>query len=257
MARPTKQGIDYFPIDVEFDDKTQLFLFKHGASGAGVLLTVWQLIYANRGYYIDWSEDLLLLLQGKLLIEPQESEIILKASVEREIFCPKKFEEFKILTSKAIQKRFFGVSGKKKIVYADRNYLLEGVFTGGNVSLVGVLNGGNPTKVKVDVKENVNVNVNTIAPETTIQEKIRKSVGKKPGKPLTTWPEGFELSDSMKAYAEKKGVHDPADEFEAFKNWADQSEKQFKDWPAAFRTRCDNYVVFSGNKKSKEEDYYG
>ena len=35
MARPTKQGIDYFPLDVDFDldDKFQLVMAKHGAIG--------------------------------------------------------------------------------------------------------------------------------------------------------------------------------------------------------------------------------
>jgi len=33
MARPTKQGIDYFPLDTEFDDDLQLLIAEIGADG--------------------------------------------------------------------------------------------------------------------------------------------------------------------------------------------------------------------------------
>ncbi len=99
-------------------------------------------------------------------------------------------------------------------------------------------------------------------PNSNIKDKIKstlqseeKSVGKNPSKPITIWPEGFELTESMKAYSLKKGVKNPDDEFEAFRNWADQNEKTFRDWPAAWRTRCDNYLQFSGNKPNTEDRY--
>ncbi len=99
-------------------------------------------------------------------------------------------------------------------------------------------------------------------PNPNIKDKIKstlqseeKGVSKKPQKPLTTWPRVFELTESMKAYGQKKGVKNPDDEFEAFRNWADQNEKQFRDWPAAWRTRCDNYLQFSGKKPNTEDRY--
>ncbi len=36
MARPAKQGIDYFPLDVDFDDKIEMYLIEKEAVGLAV-----------------------------------------------------------------------------------------------------------------------------------------------------------------------------------------------------------------------------
>ncbi len=50
MARPTKQGIDYFPLDCQFDDKTEMYLIEKGVVGLCVMVTIWQMIYSGEGY---------------------------------------------------------------------------------------------------------------------------------------------------------------------------------------------------------------
>ncbi len=37
MARPTKQGLDYFLVDVQFDDKVELHIAEEGSDGLSVL----------------------------------------------------------------------------------------------------------------------------------------------------------------------------------------------------------------------------
>lgn len=113
----------------------------------------------------------------------------------------------------------------------------------------------NETIPNPNLNPNLNLNLNLNKKENT-----QKKVGvEKKQKPLTGWPwePDFEPTEDMIGYAQKKGVVDPIDEFEAFKNWADQNEKQFRDWKAAWRTRCDNYAVFSGSKKSSTEGGFG
>jgi hypothetical protein len=59
MSRPIKQGLDYFPMDVEVDDKIELIEAKHGISGFGILVKLFQKIY-KEGYYLNWNEETLL-----------------------------------------------------------------------------------------------------------------------------------------------------------------------------------------------------
>lgn len=153
MARPTKQGIDYFPIDVQFDDKTELFIAEAGAEGLGVLVTVWQIIYQNEGYYTDYSDDLFLLIRKRVLIDVDKSKKLVDKMIERKIFSPEKFKDYGIITSNAIQKRYAIASKKKKNININPKYVINGVFDSGNITYIGINAGGNATNV------NVNVNV--------------------------------------------------------------------------------------------------
>jgi len=45
MARPKKIGLDYFPVDVYFDDKIQSFELLHGNDGFAWLIKFWQSAY--------------------------------------------------------------------------------------------------------------------------------------------------------------------------------------------------------------------
>jgi hypothetical protein len=53
------------------------------------------------------------------------------------------------------------------------------------------------------------------------------------------WPDDFILTDKMKEYAVNHNIDPKKTDlfFEDFKNWADQNEKTYKNWEAAFRNR--------------------
>lgn len=153
MARPTKQGIDYFPLDTQFDDKVELFIVENGPVSLSVLVTVWQLIYQNEGYFIEYSQDLFILIKRRLLLEVSDIEKIIQAAIRRGLFCNTMFSKHKILTSKAIQKRFFIASKKKKTVSVNKNYLCSGVSDVGNDNVMWVSDGKNATKEKEKGKE--------------------------------------------------------------------------------------------------------
>ncbi|MCY9140555.1 DUF4373 domain-containing protein [Peribacillus frigoritolerans] len=57
MARPKKEGLDYFPLDVDMDqdDKIALIEAKHGVIGFGVTLKLLMKIY-KEGYFYRWTE---------------------------------------------------------------------------------------------------------------------------------------------------------------------------------------------------------
>lgn len=62
--------------------------------------------------------------------------------------------------------------------------------------------------------------------------------GLRPSKAATTWPEGFEISPKLRAYAIGNGIaEDRVDRvFAHFENHHRAKGSRFKDWPAAFRT---------------------
>ena len=64
MARPIKDGIDYFPLDVDFfqDDKIRLLKAEFGAKGITILVALLCDIYRTNGYYKVWDNDACLLM---------------------------------------------------------------------------------------------------------------------------------------------------------------------------------------------------
>ncbi len=148
MARPSKQGIDYFPLDVEFDEKTEMFLIEKEAAGLAVLITTWQLIYKNEGYYIHFGTDIFLLIKKRISIDIKVIKDCIDSCINRGIFDKDLFSKFGILTSKAVQKRFFDVINRKKEVHYKSEFLLIDVSAYKNlinVDINRVNSGGNAT----------------------------------------------------------------------------------------------------------------
>jgi len=185
MARPTKQGIDYFPMDCKFDDKTELFLIEKGRTGFTVLISLWQMIYFNEGYFIEDNKDLHLLVKRKIDVDINEVSDCINLCLQRGIFDEVIYKKHKILTSKAIQKRYFEAAKKKKTVNVNENYLCNGIDSRDNWVNVGV----NAT--------NVNVNVNV---KGKVKEKVKVKENKTPDKTISEKQfsdEDFKLAEFM------------------------------------------------------------
>lgn len=162
MSRPTKQGIAYFPLDVQFDDKVELLIADKGSNALSVLITAWQLIYQNEGYYVDGGDDLYLLIRRRIMIEKDNIQEIVMAAIDRDIFDKPMHKKYKILTSRAIQKRYFIAASRKKIVNVYKNYLLVCVNEYKNIHFLGVNVVHQSPKEKEDVKEEEDVKVKVV-----------------------------------------------------------------------------------------------
>lgn len=115
MSRPTKQGLDYFPMDVELDEKFELIEAKHGIAGFGIIIKLYQRIY-KEGYFLNWTEETSLLFSKKISININEVNAVIKDCIRIGIFNEKLFLKYKILTSVGIQKRFFyGILRRKSV----------------------------------------------------------------------------------------------------------------------------------------------
>ena len=116
MSRPSRTGLDYFPLDTTILNDIKIRRIKKQFSAEAFLLYISLLcdIYSN-GYYIEATDDYLF-DQGEKLGIPENSvlEIIL-ACVKIGLFCEEFFMEHRILTSKSIQDRFSLATKKRSV----------------------------------------------------------------------------------------------------------------------------------------------
>ena len=105
MARPLKVGLDFFPLDVVMDDNLELLEAEHGLEGFAIVIKLWQKIYQN-GYFIEWEQDNALLFSRRINSELTKVNDVINSCLRRNIFNKAVYESHKILTSKAIQKRY-------------------------------------------------------------------------------------------------------------------------------------------------------
>ena len=155
MSRPLKTGLDYFPMDVEMDDKVELIEAKHGITGFGVLVKLYQKIY-KEGYFINVTEETLLILSKRINVDINKVNEVIKDCLKYDIFSDKLYKSFKILTSAGIQKRYLQAVDRRKDIELIKKYIIVDI-NGLNVN-INWINDGNSTQSKVKesiVKESI------------------------------------------------------------------------------------------------------
>lgn len=178
MARPTKQGIDYFPVDVNFDEKIEMYLIEKEAIGLAVLISAWQLIYKNEGYYSKNGNDFFLLIKKQINVPIETIRECINSCIKRGIFNERLHKKFGILTSRAIQKRFFDAAKRKKETKYIGDYLLVDVSVYENLVNVNINEDNvsrNATKEEEEEKEDIKEKI----PFDTFWNLYDKKVGKK------------------------------------------------------------------------------
>jgi len=135
MARPTKTGLDYFPLDTTLDDKIELIEAKYGITGFGLIIKLFQRIYQN-GYYYDWTEKQQLLLSKDAGVDVSTVKNIVYDAVNWGLFHQKLYKSRQILTSKGIQLRYLAATKKRVQVEINQNYSLINPEEWDNVELI-------------------------------------------------------------------------------------------------------------------------
>lgn len=126
MARISKPGLNYFPLDVDFlnDRKVRKVMRKQGALAASALIAILSSIYKDKGYYMQWDEDICFDLSEIVLMKMDDFESIIANAIEAEIFDKKLFDEYRILTSESIQNQYRLCTNRRKLVDIDERYRL-------------------------------------------------------------------------------------------------------------------------------------
>lgn len=125
MARPTKQGIDYFPLDVYLDDKFKFIEIKYGLEGFGIVVRLLQKIY-SQGYWCKWSDDEALLFSNEIRADIESVNGVVSECLKRDLFHAELYEKHGILTSKGIQKRYKEATRRRKEIEVIEDYVLIG-----------------------------------------------------------------------------------------------------------------------------------
>ena len=166
MARPLKQGLDYFPLDTDFlqDIKVRRLIRACGSSAIPMLIGLLVNIYRSDGYYLRWDSDMTFLISDEVGISEGAAQEFINKAVQVGFFDKKLYEEKSILTSAGIQRRFFEITERRKSVFYDDTLLLIDVNEYTN--LVNVNN------------NSINVNNNPVNVYHNQQSKVKESKGK-------------------------------------------------------------------------------
>lgn len=165
MVRPLKQGLDYFSLDVEMDDKVKLIEAKFGLLGFGIVVKLWQIIYDN-SYFIKWTERELLLYKNRINADINIINDVINECIKWDLFDKNLHEKYSILTSKGIQKRFNEATKRRKDLIICPEYWLIGV----------------PKEATIlhseKEEELVNADINSINDSNSTQRKVKERKGK-------------------------------------------------------------------------------
>lgn len=116
MARPSKQGLQYFPFDVDFfsDEKLNAISWEFGIKGEITTIKLLCAVYRN-GYFIEWNEMLKIKLLKELPgISTELIDQIIKRLVKWDFFDKGLFDSASILTSRGIQRRYLEICSKTR-----------------------------------------------------------------------------------------------------------------------------------------------
>lgn len=126
-GRPFKAGLDYFELECHMDEKVRLIQAEFGLKGFAVVVLLFKEIYGGQGYYLSWDEDRLLLFMSDNGVAGGDKNLIqqiVQSCIKRDIFSRKLFEEYHILTSSGIQRRYLRATVRRECVELKKEYLL-------------------------------------------------------------------------------------------------------------------------------------
>ena len=115
MARPRKDGLDYFPLDVNFlsDLKIKKIIRAYGAQAVAVVMSVLTTIYRDNGYFANYDEDLIFIIADELKLEDGYVKDVIEKLIEVDFLSKEQKEKNNILTSIGIQERYLKVCERR------------------------------------------------------------------------------------------------------------------------------------------------
>ena len=108
MARPRKDGLDYFPLDVNFlsDLKIKKIIRAYEAQAVAVVMSVLTTIYRDNGYFATYDDDLIFIIADELKLEDGYVKNVIEKLIEVDFLSKEQKEKNNILTSIGIQERY-------------------------------------------------------------------------------------------------------------------------------------------------------
>lgn len=115
MARPRKDGLNYFPLDVNFlsDLKIKKIIRAYGAQAVAVVMSVLTTIYRDNGYFATYDDDLIFIIADELKLEDSYVKNVIEKLIEVDFLSKDQKEKNNILTSIGIQERYLKVCERR------------------------------------------------------------------------------------------------------------------------------------------------
>jgi hypothetical protein len=125
MARPIKEGLDYFPLDVDIDqdDKLVVPIGKFGMRGYGIIVRLMAEIYKN-GHFYPWNEKEQFVFNKRINDDINFINDVVNECLKWGFFHHETFDKYHVLTSRGFQNRFIGASKRRKSVTFVEEYTL-------------------------------------------------------------------------------------------------------------------------------------
>lgn len=141
MGRAKKRGMDYFPVDVNLMDSTEIKVLtaKFGAEGFYLYMFLMCRIHLG-GYYLEVSEDFVSCAAVDTHLKEKTVVDMIELMCAKRLFDCELYEKYHILTSAAIQETYLDVKCKRgRGVEVYREYwLLDVENVPGNLTIISV-----------------------------------------------------------------------------------------------------------------------
>lgn len=107
MARTSKKGLEYFPMDIDIfsDLKIRKLIKYQGGKAISIYALLLCSIYKN-GYYIEWDEELPFICSELTGFDEVYVSEVIKTCLSLGLFSKELFDAEGVLTSKGIQERY-------------------------------------------------------------------------------------------------------------------------------------------------------
>lgn len=218
MARPQKQGLDYFSLDCFNDEKMELIEAEFSkTTGFAVIVKLWRWIY-RRGFYCDWNEEVALLFAcNECGLGVNVVSEVIKSALKRGIFDQDLFQKYSILTSRGIQKRYFEATARRKNLEVKSKYLL--------VDVAQKIFNVHDNAVNADINRNNDCSNSQKKRKEKKENEIKKTVPASVGLLLITGEEMYVGADQVLNYEKQFPEIDVRRELLNMKNWLENNPK--------------------------------
>lgn len=111
MARTAKQGLGYFPFDIDFfqDLRIRKLIKYQGGKAITVYALLLCIIYKD-GYYIRWDEELPFIISEQTGYDEAYIREVIQCCMNIGLFSKELFKTEGVLTSKGIQVRYMNIN---------------------------------------------------------------------------------------------------------------------------------------------------
>ncbi len=177
MARPQKEGLDYFPLELQIveDDKLLVPLARFGMEGLGVIVRIMMEIY-RKSYYYPWGKKEQIVFANRVNVNINLINEIINECVEWGFFNQNAFVNHDVLTSNGFQKRYIEAAKRRKEITMIDDYVLtdlQQLCNKHNISIIVVNANGNRVNVyKNELNDNSG---STEIPQSKEKEKVNRN----------------------------------------------------------------------------------